>query len=92
MQSGSRGKPYKSYRSEQITQDQSYYEGNLKSKEPTMMTQFARMNSPKLKPFLVLASKQVNEIQCNELVVDKIIRAKYHHALTFLTVWEGNTI
>jgi hypothetical protein len=28
----------------------------------------------------------VNEIPCKELVVDKIIRAKYHHTFTFLDV------
>jgi hypothetical protein len=38
--------PHKSSKSDQITQDKSYYEGNLKSKEPTMMIQFARINYP----------------------------------------------
>jgi hypothetical protein len=43
MQKGFRVKPFKSSKSYQITQDQSYYEGNLKSKEPTMIIQFARI-------------------------------------------------
>ena len=46
--------PHNSSKSDQITQDQSYYEGKLKPKEPNMMIQFARINSPKLKPLLVL--------------------------------------
>jgi hypothetical protein len=92
MQSGFRGNHCKSPKSDQITQDKSYYEGILKSKDPTVMIQFAHINSPKLKHLLVLEQKQVNEISCKELVVDKIIRSNYHHTCTFLMVWEVDTI
>jgi hypothetical protein len=46
MQRVLEGKPCKSSKIDQITQDQSYYEGNLTSKEPNMMIQFARITNP----------------------------------------------
>jgi hypothetical protein len=53
--------PYKLSKSDQITQDQSYYEGNRKSKEPTMMIQFARISAARREAAIMLASLCVRE-------------------------------
>jgi hypothetical protein len=72
--------PCKSSKSDQTTRDQSYYEGNIKSKEPTMMIQFARISH------LFYKLKKVKQLWHEMLMED--VRLKFVEATNAMVMMD----